>query len=126
MRILWEKTKNGYNIFKCQDFPAQLQTLWAAEKDSIAAYGTSLTGAIRNLDFKLLKDLPVDEHPGLHHSNGLQCDYRNGSPVNRPVLEPKTRELERKMDGGRSHKVNRGRIRLRGFYQSIKKSGCIS
>lgn len=70
MRILWKKPKNGYAVFKCQDFPAQSQTLWAAEKDGISTFGPSLTGAIRNLNFKLLKDLPVNGHIARIQSQG--------------------------------------------------------
>ncbi|MDO4323363.1 MAG: leucine-rich repeat domain-containing protein [Lachnospiraceae bacterium] len=131
MRILWEKTKNGYTVFKCQDFPAQSQTLWAAEKDGIAAYGTSLTGAIRNLDFKLLKDLPVDEHIARVQSQGYvtPMDY---SMITGMEIRSTDRFLNRKRMSWNAKwtveeaiTLTEGEYGHETFTKALHESGCI-
>lgn len=131
MNILFERKKADYTVFKCQDFPAMAQTMWAVEKTGISASGTTISAAIRNLNFKLLKNKPAGEHINRIKSQGYvtPMDY---SLITGMGLRPTDQFLKRRWISWNARwtieeaiSVTKGDYGHEAFRKTLKEYGCI-
>ncbi len=62
MVVLCKKQMQDIAILKCMYFPERKGTVYVAEKDGYAAHGDTIRNAVKDLKFKMLKDVNMEEH----------------------------------------------------------------
>lgn len=61
MHILSEKQFQDYKILKCHYFP-ESEDVYVAERDGYTAHGKSIRKAVKDVQFKILRDKDTSEH----------------------------------------------------------------